>query len=174
MKSLQTLKLIRTTRRTSGRFEVVEDLLEIEGEQKVFSYMSIRDGACILPFYEGKIVLLHEYRYPVRSVEWSLPGGSVERGEDPALTAARELEEETGFRAGAVHSLGAVFTSFGSSDERIHLSWTDCVGRGESAPEATEFLEVYLKEEAEFRELIRSGAFMHGAGLAAWARYLTR
>ena len=62
MKSIESLKPISTSRRTSGRFELVEDLLEIEGERKIFSYISIRDGACILPFYQGKIVLIHEYR----------------------------------------------------------------------------------------------------------------
>ena len=81
--------------------------------------------------------------------------------------------EETGFVPGEIHPLGAVYTTFGSSDERIHLFWTECTARGESTLETTEFLDVHLVTEEVFRDLIAGGEFMHGAGLAAWARYLT-
>ena len=173
MKNIDSLQPLSSRKFASGRFEIMEDLLEIEGEKKIFSYMSIRDGVCILPFYQGKLVLLNEYRYPVHAYQWSIPGGILDGDEDPANAAARELQEETGFEAGEMHSLGDIYTSFGSSNEKIHLFWTECTGRGESAPESTEFLEVYLKTEEEFRDLVSSGEFMHGAGLAAWGRYLT-
>ena len=172
MKDIASLIPLSTRRFTSGRVEIVEDLLEIAGQQKVFSYMSIRDGVCILPFYQGKIVLLHEYRYPLHDYQWSVPGGILDGEEAPAEAASRELMEETGFQAGEIHPLGSVYTSFGSSDERIHLFWTECTMRLESTPEETEFLEVYLKDEAEFRGMVAGGMFMHGAGLAAWGRYL--
>ena len=82
--------------------------------------------------------------------------------------------EETGYIPGEIHPLGSVYTSFGSSDERIHLFWTECTGRGESHLDDAEFLEVHLTEEKQFREMISSGTFMHGPGLAAWGQYLTR
>jgi len=173
MKDIASLKPLSSRRFTSGRFDVVEDLLEIEGEQKVFSYMSIRDGVCILPFYQGNVILLHEYRYPVHDYQWSIPGGILDGNEDPADAAARELLEETGFQAGEMHSLGSVYTSFGSTDERLHLFWTECTARGESTPESTEFLEVHLMKRDAFCALVTGGEFMHGAGLAAWARFLT-
>lgn len=174
MKSIESLRPIQTTRRKSGRFELVEDLLEIGGEQRIFSYISIREGTTILAFYEGRIILLHEYRYPIGTYQWSLPGGILEAGENPAEAAGRELTEETGYIPGEIHPLGSVYTSFGSSDERIHLFWTECTGRGESHLDDAEFLEVHLTEEKQFREMISSGTFMHGPGLAAWGQYLTR
>ncbi|MBR2189440.1 MAG: NUDIX hydrolase [Eubacterium sp.] len=164
---------IKTTRTPSGRFEVVEDLLALEGGARVFSYISIRNGACILPFYKEKLVLLYEYRYPIQTYTWSLPGGILEAGEDPAAAAGRELQEETGFIPGEIHPLGSVYTSFGSSDEQIHLFWTECTARGQDHLDDAEFLEVHLKTIPEFCEMIRSGAFMHGAGLAAWAQFVS-
>ena len=52
---------------------------------------------------------------------WEVPAGKLDRGEDPAVCAVRELEEETGYRAGRVVQTGAMLTTPGFTDERIHL-----------------------------------------------------
>jgi ADP-ribose pyrophosphatase len=49
-----------------------------------------------------------------------LPAGTMVRGEDPAACAARELEEETGYRTGRLEPLGAFHTAPGLTDEYMH------------------------------------------------------
>lgn len=58
------------------------------------------DWVTIVPVLpDGRIVLVEQYRHGVSRVCRELPAGNIEPGEDPALTAMRELTEETGYRA---------------------------------------------------------------------------
>lgn len=165
---------ISTTRSENARFAVVKDLVAVGDHLQPFYYTDIREGVCVLTFYKEKIALLNEYRYPVGSWQWEIPGGIVDPGETPEHAAIRELKEETGLTCDEITPLGGVYTSFGSSNEKINLFLARCSKRGESSPEPAEVFDLYLFDEEEFRRMVRDGEFMHGAGLAAWARYLSR
>src|SRR5215210_7765889 len=54
----------------------------------------------------GRVLMFHQYKHGPRDVCLSFPGGHVDEGEDPAEAAARELLEETGYRAGTMTRLG--------------------------------------------------------------------
>src|SRR4051812_5610502 len=69
---------------------------------------------------EDQLVLIRQYRFGVGASTLEIPGGLVERGEDPAAAAARELEEETGYVAGRVVPLGAVHPNPALQGNRCH------------------------------------------------------
>ena len=52
---------------------------------------------------------------------WELPAGTLEGDESPAHAAARELEEETGYKAGRIEPIGRFYSSPGFCDELIHV-----------------------------------------------------
>src|SRR6188474_304696 len=56
---------------------------------------------------DGTIPIVRQYRPAVETFTWELPAGLVDRGEEPATAASRELLEETGYPTRAIHSLGA-------------------------------------------------------------------
>lgn len=87
----------------------------------------------------GKVVLVRQWRQPVGDFTLELPGGGVERGEDPRKTVRRELLEETGYRAEGLSRLASVHTSPGRSTEVCHLFRCEAV-RDVSGP--TEFVSV--------------------------------
>ena len=170
-KEKSPFETIRSEKEKAGRFTVVKDLVRVNGQEQPYDYLEIKEGVSVLPVRDGKIILQRQYRYPVRSWQWEIPGGFVDDGETPKEAAIRELKEETGYEVKELHSLGAFHPSFGSTDEKIHLFSAEC---GEKGVDAREPGEVIATEEIpieEFKELIGSGKFMHGAGLAAWARY---
>ena len=142
--------------------------------QHLFVYTSIPEGACVLPMIGEQILLLKEYRYPVHSWQYEIPGGLVDPGETPAQAAVREMKEETGYDVEELISLGAFHTSFGSSDETIHLFVAKCGAKGETDREQGEVINMQLVSQREFAEMIDDGRYMHGAGIAAWGRYLNR
>jgi ADP-ribose pyrophosphatase len=70
---------------------------------------------------DGRICLIENYRVAVGQTLIELPTGTREPGEDPAVTAVRELREETGFEAAHVQRLHAFWVSPGILNERLHL-----------------------------------------------------
>ncbi|MGN0333480.1 MAG: glycoside hydrolase family 9 protein [Lachnospiraceae bacterium] len=162
---------ISSQKNTSGRFTIVSDQVRVNGKICPYDYLEMKEGVCILPIHGQNIVTLREYRYPIRSWQRELPGGLIDPGELPEEAAKRELLEETGYRVEKLINLGAFYPSFGSTNEKIHLFAAVC---GECSDQCLDEAEVLKNEELsfeEFKKIVASGEFMHGAGLAAWARF---
>jgi ADP-ribose pyrophosphatase len=81
-------------------------------------------AAVILAVHDGAVVLVEQFRVPLGRTCLELPAGLIgddSSGEAPELAAARELEEETGFRAGRLDNLGQFYSSPGMVSESFHL-----------------------------------------------------
>jgi len=81
-------------------------------------------AAVILAVDKGHIILVEQYRVPLGRNCLELPAGLVgdeTRGEEPAIAAIRELEEETGYRAEAMSDLGRFYSSPGMVSEGFTL-----------------------------------------------------
>ena len=70
---------------------------------------------------EGRLLLVEQYRHGARARLLEIPAGTLEPGEDPAETAARELREEVGMRAARVEPLGGFWIAPSYATEFIHL-----------------------------------------------------
>jgi ADP-ribose pyrophosphatase len=105
-------------------------------------------ASAVVPFLsdphgeDPQVVLIRQYRYAAGGYLWEIPAGRLDPGEDPAVCAARELEEETGCTAERVERMTTIFTTPGFCDERIHLFIATGLTMGEHRREADEFLEV--------------------------------
>ena len=82
---------------------VLKDELESpRGERTDYVYLEdeIPGTVCVVAITEdGRIPLVQQYRYPVQSLMYNLPGGVIDPGETPEAAAKRELQEETGYTA---------------------------------------------------------------------------
>jgi len=79
-------------------------------------------AAAVVPFLDPDTVLLiRQYRFATGGDLLEIPAGKLDPGEAPEVCAVRELEEETGYRAGRIERLGAIWTTPGFCDEVIHL-----------------------------------------------------
>jgi 8-oxo-dGTP pyrophosphatase MutT (NUDIX family) len=98
--------------------------------------------AAVVPVTEdGGVVLVRQWRQPVGGFTLELPGGGVERGEDPREAVRRELLEETGYEAHGLSHLVSVHTSPGRSTEICHLFRCGAARvLSGPAPEPTEFV----------------------------------
>lgn len=164
---------LESRKRKIGRFTIVQDRVRVNGYEQSYDYLEIREGVSILPIRDGNILLQRQYRYPVRSWQWELPGGFIDPGETPEEAAGKELREETGYSVKELKSLGAFYPSFGSTCEKIWLFVAECGEEGKSDREPGEIIQIKEVTEDQFRVLVAEGQFMHGAGLATWARYLS-
>ncbi len=79
-------------------------------------------AAAVVPVTaDGSVLLVRQYRYATAGWLLEVPAGKLDPGEAPETCAAREVEEETGHRAGRLDALGFIFTTPGFTDERIWL-----------------------------------------------------
>lgn len=79
-------------------------------------------GAVMLIAEEnGEMLFVRQYRYAVGEDLLELVAGTVEPGEDPAVTAGRELQEEAGYKAGRLTKLGEIFSAPGFCSEILHI-----------------------------------------------------
>ena len=70
---------------------------------------------------EGHVLLVRQYRKPIEQELLEIPAGGVDPGEDTTACAERELQEETGYRAGKLQRLGGFFSSPGFTSEYLHV-----------------------------------------------------
>lgn len=115
-------------------------------------------GVCILAKDPSdRILLVKQFRKPMEEAYLELPAGKLEQELTPLENAKKELEEETGYRAGNLVSLGAFATSPGYSDELIHLFVAEDLYEGQKGGDDDEFIDLVRLTKEEFSEGIRNG-----------------
>lgn len=164
-------KLLERRAAYEGRMlHVYSDRVEIGGRETTREVV-LHPGACaILPVTEKKeILFVRQYRYAAEETLLEIPAGKIDPGEAPDVCAARELTEETGFRAERLQKLGAVFTTPGFCNEKIHLYLADRLVPAHQHLDTDEFLDVVKIPLDEALEMIRNGEISDAKTLAAFA-----
>lgn len=93
-----------------------------QGQDLLYTRLESPSFASIVPITDsGRIVFVEVYRPPLGRRLLELPGGMIETGEPPRKAAARELAEETGYRARTIRSLGWYYPSPHLAGHRGHL-----------------------------------------------------
>jgi len=116
---------------------------------------------------DGKMVMVRQFRKALERDILEIPAGKIELSEDPSLTAARELREETGYTASSMEFIGRIYPSVGYTTELIHLYLCTGLTPGETEFDESESIEV---EEHDLKELYRmalAGELEDGKTLAA-------
>lgn len=111
----------------------------------------------------NQVLMMWRHRFIIDRWVWELPGGYVDPNEDPAVTAAREVEEETGWRPRNVRPLVSLQPIVGSADAENLLyvaSGADYVGEPEDINEAERVAWIPL---SSIRDRIERGEIVGAA-----------
>jgi ADP-ribose pyrophosphatase len=121
-------------------------------------------GACaVVPIYEnGDIILLRQFRYPVKQIFLEVPAGKIDQPEPPDLTATRELEEETGVRCDELHYIGHFYPGIGYADEVIHIYAATSLSDSPAHTDPDEFVEPFRIPFTEALEMVHNGIINDG------------
>ncbi len=106
---------------------------------------------------DPELVLIRQYRYAAEQYLYEIPAGRLDPGETPADCAARELLEETGYRARGMQPLFTMYTTPGFTDEKIHLFLATGLEAGAHQREADEFLELVPTRLSRALSMIERG-----------------
>jgi ADP-ribose pyrophosphatase len=115
------------------------------------------DVAVVPVLPDGRVLMVRQFRHPVGKVLLEIPAGKLDAGEGPAQCALRELEEETGHRAGVMERRASIYTGPGFTDEIIHIFIASDLVKTFMNPDEDELLEVRAYEQRDIRRMIREG-----------------
>lgn len=129
-------------------WDVRRESFEYNGEAIERDYVDHTGAVAVLAIDEhDRVLLIKQYRHPVRTREWELPAGLLDiRGESPLRAAQRELAEETDLEATDWSVLSEFYTSPGGSNEAIRIY----LARGLSATPET-FERTHEEADIELR-----------------------
>ncbi len=116
-------------------------------------------ASAVVPLKEnGTVVLIRQFRHAAGGFIYEIPAGKLSPGEEPLACAARELEEEIGYRAGSFELLSSIFTAPGFTDEVIHIYKATGLTKGQQHLDCDEVLEIVEMPLHEAIGLIQTGA----------------
>ena len=128
--------------------------LEIIRHQGAVAVVPLKD--------DGTVLLIRQYRHAAGGYIYEVPAGKLEPGEDPRHCAARELEEEIGYRASSLAHLLTFYTTPGFTDEVIHLFLATGLTPGNQNLDHDEVLEVVEMPLDEAMARIEDGTIRDG------------
>jgi ADP-ribose pyrophosphatase len=135
----------------------VDDVRLPNGETATREIVKHPGAVAVLAVYEGKMVVVEQYRKPLEKSQVEIPAGKLDPGENPLEAAHRELQEETGFTCGSIRLVSSFYTSPGFADELIHLYYADELTAGEGRPDDDEFLECETITLEEAKQMMAEG-----------------
>jgi ADP-ribose pyrophosphatase len=116
-------------------------------------------AAAVVPLKDdGMVILIRQFRHAAGGFIYEIPAGKLDPGEDPRVCAARELEEEVGYRAGRLDLLSSIFTAPGFTDEVIHIYKATELTIGRQQLDRDEVLEAIEMPLVEAIRMIEAGA----------------
>lgn len=145
----------------------VDEVVLPDGKITSREVVEYAGAVAVVPVNEkGELLLVRQYRYAVGETLLEIPAGKIERGEDYASSAARELVEETGYEAGNLKHLISFYSTPGFTNEQIHLFLATELTLKVQDLDEDEFIEVETVNMKKAAEMIMSGKICDAKSVA--------
>ncbi len=150
-----------------------DEVIEPSGVRATREVVTHPGSVVVLPVLpDGRIVLIRQFRYAAKQYLWELVAGRIDAGESPKVAAARELIEETGYRAKRFRVFLDVFPTPGFLEERMFILLAEGLTAGEAEPEEDEKIVSGAYNRKELEEMIRGGKLRDAKSIAGILYYL--
>jgi ADP-ribose pyrophosphatase len=153
-----------------------DEIIEPGGVRTTREVITHPGSVVVLPVLpDGRILMIRQYRHAARQYLWELVAGRIDAGESPRKAAARELIEETGYRARKLRSFLGVFPTPGFLEERMFILLAEGLIAGVAEPEEDEKIVSRAYDRKQLEEMIRRGKLRDAksiAGILYYFRFL--
>jgi ADP-ribose pyrophosphatase len=153
-----------------------DELIEPGGVRTTREMITHSGSVVVLPLLpDGRILLVRQYRHAARQFLWELVAGRIDEGESPRKGAARELIEETGYRAERFQIFLDFFPTPGFLEERMFLLLAEGLTEGLASPEEDEKIVSRAFQRKELEQMIQKRIIRDGktiAGLLYYFRFM--
>jgi ADP-ribose pyrophosphatase len=145
----------------------VDDIRLPSGKTDVREVIQKAPAIVVVPYLAAtdEILFVEQYRDAVGATLLELPAGLVDPHEDHAVTARRELREETGYEADTLRYLGHFFTSPGFTDEQLHLYLATDLRRVADVLDPDEIQRWRAIPRADVMQMITQGTLVDGKSI---------
>lgn len=145
------------------------------GKLATREYLDHPGAVGVVPLLPGRrVVMVRQYRHPVREVTLELPAGKLDPRESPLACVKRELREETGYTARKIAPLIQYWPTPAFANEVLHLYVAEGLKAGKMDTDEDEFLECVTLPLRKALDLVRRGEIRDSKtviGLLACAVY---
>lgn len=114
---------------------------------------------------KGNIIMVRQFRKPVEEVLLEIPAGLMDSGEEPLISAKRELREETGLTASHWEKILSYYSTPGFTNECLHLYLATGLSQGEVEPDEDEFVEIVSMPLEKAYDMIFKGQVKDGKSI---------
>jgi ADP-ribose pyrophosphatase len=152
----------RQTNRVSPWMTIIERAVEFAPSGRVELYHAVGQQdyiAMVAALPDGRMPIVRQYRPALEDFTWELPAGLVDPDEEPATSCRRELLEETGFAARAIHPLGTYAPCTSRLSNRVHSFYVE-TGLTPEREIIEAGLELMLVSPRQLATLIAQGEFV--------------
>lgn len=171
----QIKRVKRELIRRGAILDIYTDTMELpDGKQEKWDFISHRKGAAaVVPVRDdGKILMVRQYRNAIERMTLEIPAGSRDSvTEDTRVCAARELEEETGYKSDDLSFLISLKTTVAFCDEFIDVYLAENLKPGKQHLDEGEFIDVEAYEIDELCEMIYAGKLQDAKTVSALLAY---
>ncbi|NNE68255.1 MAG: NUDIX hydrolase [Pyrinomonadaceae bacterium] len=152
-------KLLDSRKVFDGRvFSISEHEIEEEGRRYIREIIDHNGSAVVLPIHSnGDFELIRQYRHASGDFLIEIPAGTIEPGESPLDCATREVEEETGYRAGSLSKITEFYVSPGFLSEKMHLFAASDLTKSVQNTDEDEIIQNFRVSPEEALELVHNG-----------------
>jgi len=155
-----------------------DEVIEPSGVRTTREMITHPGSVVVLPVLaDGRVLLIQQYRYAARQYLWELVAGRMDPGETPIEGAARELKEETGYRAKRLKIFLEFFPTPGFLEEKMYVLLAEGLTAGKAEPEDDEKIIARAYTQKQLEEMLRKGKLRDAktiAGVLYYLRFLSR
>jgi 8-oxo-dGTP pyrophosphatase MutT (NUDIX family) len=181
---METSHLIWTeeSRREAYRSKILAvrdtDCRSPEGKLRTYTVIDCADWVIVVPVLEvdagRQFLMVRQWRHGSQELSMEFPGGVIESGESPEAGAAREMEEETAYRAGRLTKLGTMGPNPAIMSNHVHYYLAEnLTPLPRQNLDEDEFVEAELIPEKEVLSGMGKPPFVHALTAAALGLFLT-
>jgi len=171
-----TAKILKSTVIYEGKVFGVrrDEVAEPSGLRAIREVITHPGSVVVLPVLQNeRIVMIRQYRHATRQYLWELVAGRIDSGETVKKAAARELLEETGYRAKRYSVFLDLFPTPGFLEERMYIVLAEGLTEGKAEPEEDEKIEVRIFDAKKLKQMMQDGRLRDAKTIAALLYYFT-
>jgi ADP-ribose pyrophosphatase len=149
-----------------------DEVIEPTGVRAIREVITHPGSVVVMPVLEdGRILMIRQYRYAARQFLWELVAGRIDPGESVRQGAARELIEETGYRAKRFRVFLNLFPSPGFLEERMWILVAEGLTLGKAEPEEDERIKAKAFTRAELEKMVERKTLRDAKSIAGLLYY---